>query len=108
MDLQKSGYISVFWHAETESEAYLCLKLEGSSEKKTFHFLTIDPWWKNVNFSLCKSIIGMILVFQMLTNKYRKKSKKTNFKDILTTKDFINVLVSGGRVTPVWCATYVK
>ena len=51
-------------------------KAERFFRKKTFHFLTIDPWWKNVNFSLCKSIIGMILVFQMLTNKYRKKLKK--------------------------------
>ena len=63
MDPQKSGYLRVFWHAESESEAYLCLKLKDFSENRLFIFSqsTLDE--KNVNFSLCKSIIGMILVF---------------------------------------------
>ena len=38
MDLQKSGYMRVFWYAETESEAYLYLKLEVFSEKRLFFF----------------------------------------------------------------------
>ena len=36
-------YKGFFWHAESEFEAYLCLKLKDFSEKKTFYFLTIDP-----------------------------------------------------------------
>ena len=54
MDLQKSGYIRVFWHAETEFEAYLCLKLEVFSRKKDFSFSHNRPLMKKCKFYIMK------------------------------------------------------
>ena len=53
MDLQKSGYIRVFWHAETESEAYLSLKLKDFSEKRLFIF-SQAPLMKKCKFYIMK------------------------------------------------------
>ncbi len=49
MNLQKSGYIWVFWHAESESEAHLCLELKDF-QKKDFLFSQNRPLMKKCEF----------------------------------------------------------